>query len=85
MLTTALDGLDVDPSRCVMVGDRIQTDIQMALDTGAHAGLVLTGEATASDANTLLDGGYSGYVLDRVDRLVPAWAWDELGWTTSDS
>lgn len=32
--TEALSGLDVDPTDCVMVGDRLQTDIQMALDTG---------------------------------------------------
>ena len=48
MLTEALSGLDVDPTDCVMVGDRLQTDIQMALDTGMKSACVLTGEATAA-------------------------------------
>lgn len=84
MLTEAMRGLDVDVARSVMVGDRIQTDIQMALDTGMLSALVLTGEATAQDAEALEPSQRPTWVLDRIDRLVPAWAWRELGWTDDD-
>lgn len=63
-----------------MVGDRLQTDIQMALDTGMTSGLVLTGEATAADVRALEPASLPTFVLDRVDRLIPQWAWDQLGW-----
>jgi len=84
MLREALEGLDVDLADCVMVGDRLQTDIQMALDTGMKSALVLTGEATADDVRALASEQLPTFVLDRVDRLIPAWAWDELGWTDAD-
>ena len=81
MLAEALQGLDVEVSRCVMVGDRLQTDIQMALDTGMGSACVLTGEATPDDIRGLDDAHHPTYVLDRVDQLIPASAWRELGWT----
>ena len=81
MLREALEGLDVDLADCVMVGDRLQTDIQMALDAGMASALVLTGEATADDVRALGPDHLPSYVLDRVDRLIPASIWDELGWT----
>ncbi len=84
MLTEAMHGLDADVSRSVMVGDRIQTDIQMALDTGMLSALVLTGEATAQDAAALEASQRPPWVLDRIDRLIPEWAWRELGWSDDD-
>ena len=81
MLREALEGLDVDLADCVMVGDRLQTDIQMALDAGMASALVLTGEATADDVRALGPDHLPSYVLDRVDRLIPASIWDERGWT----
>lgn len=80
MLEEALQGLDVDPAACVMVGDRLHTDIQMALDTGIASCLVLTGETTPDDVATLDEDHQPTYVLDRVDRLIPQRLWDELGW-----
>ncbi len=84
MLHEAMAGLDVDLADAVMVGDRLQTDIQMALDTGMTSALVLTGEATADDVRARVPGQRPSYVLDRVDRLIPAQIWDELGWTERD-
>ncbi|MGO4956206.1 HAD-IIA family hydrolase [Luteococcus sp. Sow4_B9] len=80
MLTEALSGLDVDLADCVMVGDRLQTDIQMALDTGMRSALVLTGEATADDVRQLPADERPDYVLDRIDRLLPESVWKQLGW-----
>ncbi len=84
MLTEALSGLDVDVAHCVMVGDRLQTDIQMALDSGMLSACVLTGEATEADIQELQDQYLPTWVLDRVDRLIPASVWAELGWTETN-
>jgi len=84
MLYEALTGLDVQVENCVMVGDRLQTDIQMAIDTNMKSALVLTGEATAEDVEQLSDAQLPSYVMDRVDRLIPPDAWHELGWTEQD-
>ena len=84
MLEEALRGLEVDPADCVMVGDRLGTDIQMALDTGMASCLVLTGETTAQDVAALEENHKPTYVLDRIDRLIPQRLWDELGWTEQD-
>jgi ribonucleotide monophosphatase NagD (HAD superfamily) len=67
-----------------MVGDRLQTDIQMALDTGMGSACVLTGEATADDIRSLDEAHRPTWVLDRIDKLIPASAWTELGWTEND-
>src|SRR4051812_8945325 len=48
MLHTALEGLDVDLADCVMVGDRLQTDIRMGVEAGMTAALVLTRENAAA-------------------------------------
>lgn len=84
MLQTALSGLDVDIADCVMVGDRLQTDARMALDAGATAAVVLTGEATPADISALPLARRPPLVLDRIDRLVPQRIWDELGWVDQD-
>ena len=84
MLEEALQGLDVDPAACVMVGDRLRTDIPMALDTGMASCLVLTGETTPDDVAALDENHQPTYVLDRVDRLIPQRLWDELGWTETN-
>jgi HAD superfamily hydrolase (TIGR01450 family) len=70
MLHTALEGVDVDLADCVMVGDRLQTDIRMGLDAGMAAALVLTGETTADDVRGIPPAERPPIVLDRIDRLL---------------
>ena len=70
MLHTALEGVDVDLADCVMVGDRLQTDIRMGLDAGMAAALVLTGETTADDVRGIPAAERPPIVLDRIDRLL---------------
>ncbi|MFT4296440.1 MAG: HAD hydrolase-like protein [Micropruina sp.] len=84
MLQVTMEGLDARLEHSVMVGDRLQTDIRMALDAGMASAAVLTGEATADDVRVLPADQQPRYVLDRIDRLVPAAVWDELGWTDTD-
>jgi 4-nitrophenyl phosphatase len=80
MLHAALAGVDVALSECMMVGDRLSTDIRMALDTGLAAALVLTGETKADDLQRLSAADTPEFVLDRVDRLLPPDVWKELDW-----
>ncbi|RUS81930.1 hypothetical protein EGW08_010316, partial [Elysia chlorotica] len=40
---------NLDPSRCMMVGDRLDTDIQFARNCGMHSMLVLSGISTIDD------------------------------------
>jgi 4-nitrophenyl phosphatase len=80
MVHAALAGVDVVLSECVMVGDRLSTDIRMALDAGMPAALVLTGETRAEDLRRLAAADRPDFVLDRVDRLLPPDVWNELGW-----
>jgi 4-nitrophenyl phosphatase len=80
MLHAALAGLQVALGDCVMVGDRLTTDIRMALDAGVAAALVLTGETTAEDVRRIAPPDTPDLVLDRVDRLLPPQVWAELGW-----
>jgi HAD superfamily hydrolase (TIGR01450 family) len=70
MLHTALEGVDVDLADCVMVGDRLQTDIRMGVDAGMAAALVLTGETTADDVRGIPPAERPPIVLDRIDRLL---------------
>jgi HAD superfamily hydrolase (TIGR01450 family) len=80
MLHTAFAGLDVDPSDCLMVGDRLATDVRMALDTGLAAALVLTGDTQPADLDRAAPADTPHFVLDRVDRLLPPALWKDLGW-----
>ena len=81
MLRAALAGLELAPGDCVMVGDRLSTDIRMGLDTGLAAALVLTGETRPEDLRRLPASDTPELVLDRIDRLLPPAVWEELGWT----
>ena len=85
MLRAALEGLDVKPTDCAMVGDRMSTDIRMALDSGMASVLVLTGETTVKDLEGLSPADSPDFVLDRVDRLLPVRIWEELGWSDRDA
>ncbi|HJE52648.1 MAG TPA: HAD-IIA family hydrolase [Tessaracoccus flavescens] len=71
MLTEALRGHDVDLTRCLMVGDRLMTDIQMAIDAGMPSALVLTGESTRNDVAARSEDQRPTYVVDRIDELLP--------------
>jgi HAD superfamily hydrolase (TIGR01450 family) len=72
MLHAALEGVDADMADCVMVGDRLGTDIRMGLDAGMAVALVLTGETTAADVRALAPADRPPIVLDGIDRLLAA-------------
>ncbi len=71
MLEAALNRLGLTASDCVMIGDRLATDIRMALDAGMPSALVLTGDATRDDLATLEPKAMPTWVLERIDQVLP--------------
>ncbi len=50
MINAILNLLQLPPDRCIMTGDRLETDVQMGLDAGMAAALTLTGATTLQAA-----------------------------------
>jgi len=68
MLQAALDLLGLPAERCLMTGDRLETDIYMGWEAGMKTALVLTGATKRSD----LAGAAvrPDFVLERVDEIL---------------
>jgi len=71
MLETVLGMLGLSADRCVMIGDRVSTDIAMAAAGGMDSALVLTGETTPEMAAALTADAAPTWVLDCIDGLLP--------------
>ena len=70
MLETALDILGLPGEECLMVGDRLSTDIAMAVDAGVDSALVLTGESTRETVEAAPPERRPTFVLPRIDDLL---------------
>jgi arabinose operon protein AraL len=68
ILEAALDRLQVPANRCVMVGDRLETDMRMGHDAGMLTALVLTGVTTRHEA--LSASPAPQLILDRLSQLL---------------
>ena len=84
MLETIMGMVGLNASECVMAGDRLYTEIRMALDAGMPSAVVLTGETTPEMLGTESEENKPDYVLDRIDRLIPEGLWEEFGWTEDE-
>ncbi|HEY0867261.1 MAG TPA: HAD-IA family hydrolase, partial [Fimbriimonas sp.] len=70
MLREVLDLVGLPAERCMMVGDRLETDIRMGIDAGMATCLVLTGDA---DRERLAASGLQPtLVASRIDQLLTA-------------
>jgi NagD protein len=65
-----LDRLELPASECIIIGDRLETDMRMGIEAGMATAVVLTGVTTPE----LLAGSdvRPDYVLHRLDELLPA-------------
>ena len=63
----ALEQMDLPPDRCMMVGDRLETDIRMGQEAGMVTAVVLTGVSTRDDV-TRMDSP-PDFVIDNVGDL----------------
>ena len=68
MVATITDLLKLPPDACIMVGDRLETDIRMGIDAGMATCLVLTGDANRADL--VASGLTPTLVLERIDGLL---------------
>jgi HAD superfamily hydrolase (TIGR01450 family) len=84
MLETARRALGLDLGACVMVGDRLSTDIRMALNAGMDSALVLTGETTATTLARLDAAEQPTWVLERIEHLLPAAFRGTCGWANEE-
>jgi HAD superfamily hydrolase (TIGR01450 family) len=80
MLETIMDLIGLDAKDCVMSGDRLYTEIQMAKRAGMPSAVVLSGETTERDLAGEPVENLPDYTLERIDQLVPRDLWDEFGW-----
>jgi HAD superfamily hydrolase (TIGR01450 family) len=80
MLETIMDLIGLDAKECVISGDRLYTEIQMAKLAGMPSAVVLTGETNERDLAGESEENLPDYVLERIDQLVPRDLWDEFGW-----
>lgn len=79
MLDTIKEMVGLDAAECVMSGDRLYTEIRMALDAGMPSAVVLTGETTADTLDAEIEENKPDYVLECIDELIPRAMWPELG------
>ena len=84
MLEAALERLGLTAADCIMIGDRLATDIRMAIDAGMPSALVLTGETTPAILRASDPADRPTWVLDRVDAVLPKTVWSERGWALAD-
>ena len=84
MLDIVADLTGLETSECVMTGDRLYTDIRMALDAGMASAVVLTGETTAAALADEPASNKPTYVLERIDQLIPRRLWEEFGWAKDE-
>ena len=69
ILQTAMQRLNLPPQSCVMVGDRLETDIRMGKEAGMLTGVVLTG--VTSRADVALSPYQPDVVLENLGELLP--------------
>jgi HAD superfamily hydrolase (TIGR01450 family) len=80
MLHSVIQIVGLDAEECIMTGDRLYTEIRMALDAGMPSAVVLTGETKAEDLEEEAQENLPDYTLSRIDHLVPPDLREEFGW-----
>lgn len=67
IIDVALDRVGVDPEECLMIGDRLETDIRMGEGTGLRTALVCSGVTDRSELNDA--DATPDYVLDSLAEI----------------
>jgi arabinose operon protein AraL len=68
ILRHATTWLGLPPTRCMMIGDRLETDIRMGQAAGMHTAVVLSGVTTHDEANSMTPP--PDLILRQVDELL---------------
>ncbi|HSP59899.1 MAG TPA: HAD-IIA family hydrolase [Ornithinimicrobium sp.] len=72
----ALDRLGLPAGECLMIGDRLDTDIAGAARAGIPSALVLTGVSTAEEVPALPQSLRPGHVVGTIVELAHLWGRD---------
>jgi NagD protein len=67
VLQVIFSRLSLQPEQCLMVGDRLETDIYMGQQAGMKTAVVLTGASTREDANRLQNP--PDFILENIGKL----------------
>ena len=67
MIQAVLDTLELKPEDCILIGDRLETDIKMGRESGIATGIVLTG---VTDEKTLRECKHSSIQPDFVFQSI---------------
>jgi NagD protein len=70
MADAILSVVGVSAEKCLMIGDRWETDVKMGLDAGMDAALTLTGATTRADLESATVS--PTYIIDQLGDLLPA-------------
>lgn len=71
MIETVLNSIGVEAQNTIMVGDRLETDVRMAVNAGMSSALVLTGDSKLADLAHTTPENWPTFVLENVGSLVP--------------
>jgi NagD protein len=69
LIQAALERMDLSAPQCLVVGDRLETDIRMGREAGAATALVLTGVTSRESLDGLEPSRLPDIVLDTVAQL----------------
>ena len=70
MIDMVMAKTGLDPKKCIMVGDRLYTDIAMGKAAGMDTALVFTGETTKEMLQVADRQSQPTYALERIDELL---------------
>lgn len=68
-MKVAMERLGFPPERCMMTGDRLETDIKMGQDAGMLTTVVLTGVATRAEAGRMTPP--PSFIVDNIGMIPP--------------
>jgi ribonucleotide monophosphatase NagD (HAD superfamily) len=68
MMQVAADLLGLPPQRCLIAGDRLETDIRMGQDAGMQTAVVLTGVSTREVAEKM--PAPPNLIIDNLSELI---------------
>ena len=73
MIEAALEVMGLKPDDCILIGDRLETDIKMGKESGIATGIVLTG---VTDEKTLKESPiYPDFIFQSIDDLKNLMVW----------
>ena len=68
MMEVAMQRLVLLPERCLVIGDRLETDVRMGIEAGMHAAVVLTGASSRAQAEVANPA--PGLILENLGELL---------------